>query len=168
MNLVSIIVLSNLSIINCYSNRILYYKNYANKYITKYIENHPNNIGKSVIDIGCNTGYSTLQYKPAGSVGVDESLDMLKIARQLHPNKVFYKGCLDTFGPSKCFDTALLSFTISSNDNWEGILKNTHRLSKNGIIIQDYNPVINYLEKKYYRNYKIRHVIDNKVSILII
>ena len=88
--------------------------------------------GLSVLDLGCGTGQLLAALKPARGVGIDFSSGMIDVARRNYPDLEFRVG--DIEDPSVLaaldgpFDVIVLSDTIGSLDDCEGMIGNLHGL----------------------------------------
>lgn len=90
----------------------------------------------TVLDLGCGVGLSTTSH------GVDTSIQMVAMARLLHPDKTFEVGNAETYGEDSGYDFVTL-FTFLHEVPMAGrhkILKNALRVASNAVIIADISP----------------------------
>ena len=74
--------------------------------------------GSSVLELGCSSGELIAALKPSEGVGVDFSLEALKIAESLHPEIDFILADAHSLDlPLKTFDFIILSELV--NDLWD-------------------------------------------------
>ncbi len=73
--------------------------------------------GQKVLEIGCGTGDLLAALKPQTGVGIDFSGEMIKRARNRHPEIRFIQADAHEPGLNESFDTIILSDTV--NDLWD-------------------------------------------------
>lgn len=121
-----------------------YYKNYRDKkddlfeseihFIYKFIENANN-----VLDVGCATGgmYKILSNlkKDIKYEGIDISKNLIKIASEEYPNINFQLGDGSSLEYEDNSYDGIISFGTTVHDqNWEKLLKECYRVTKNSFI----------------------------------
>ena len=85
-----------------YTEKILY--NYdVRKEILNMIESN-----KSILDVGCGTGFSTSSNK--GSIGIDTSKEMLNTAKLIFPKKKFSLSHIEEWNINDKFDVVTIMF----------------------------------------------------------
>jgi|TARA_B110000285_G_C14878399_1_gene492658 SAM-dependent methyltransferase len=94
----------------------------------------------SVCDFGCGVGIST--HDGVGSLGIDTSEEMYKVAINIFPRKRFEIGNAENYGDSNSFDYVSICFLFheAPSQGREAILENSLRICKKGIIIMDISP----------------------------
>lgn len=109
--------------------------------------------GKSVLEVGCGTGdlISILGTKEA--VGIDISLEMIKIAREKHSGIVFEAKIIENFESKIQFDYIFLADVIEHMENIPSAMEGLRKIcnSKTKVIFTYANPlwepILMFLEK---------------------
>ncbi len=73
--------------------------------------------GSSVIEFGCGTGDLLAAVAPSVGVGIDFSGEMLRLARERHPDLTFIEADVLGFEIDRTFDVVILSDLV--NDLWD-------------------------------------------------
>ncbi len=73
--------------------------------------------GQRVLEIGCSRGDLLAAMQPAYGVGIDFSADMIKLAREAHPELTFIEADAHTLALDETFDFIILSDLL--NDLWD-------------------------------------------------
>ena len=88
--------------------------------------------GQSVLELGCGQGDLLAALQPETGVGVDFSSEMVRRARERHPQFRFIHADVHELHLEECFDAIILSDLV--NDLWDvqNVLKRVHALSHPG------------------------------------
>lgn len=102
---------------------------------------------KSILDIGCGTGFSTSD--APGSLGIDTSIPMIEKARKLFPNKSFAVGHGEHWNTNEKYDivSAMFCFHEIPQESRKNVIKNCLKYAKEKFVIVDIAP--NYNPNKY-------------------
>jgi SAM-dependent methyltransferase len=73
--------------------------------------------GMRVLEVGCGTGDLLAALRPARGVGIDFSSEMVRVARERHPDLVFHQADAHDFDLGEKFDFVVCSDLI--NDLWD-------------------------------------------------
>jgi SAM-dependent methyltransferase len=73
--------------------------------------------GQSVLEIGCGRGDLLASVQPSCGVGLDLSGEMIRLAREAHPQLKFIEANAEDFTPTQTFDFIILSDLL--NDIWD-------------------------------------------------
>jgi SAM-dependent methyltransferase len=73
--------------------------------------------GMRVLEVGCGTGDLLAALRPAYGVGIDFSPEMVRLARERHPDLVFHQADAHDFDLGEQFDFVVCSDLI--NDLWD-------------------------------------------------
>src|SRR6201993_4769259 len=79
--------------------------------------------GMRVLEIGCGIGDLLAAVKPARGVGVDFSPEMIKLARQRHPELEFHVADAAEFSADEKFDYILLSDLVNDLQDVQAVLE---------------------------------------------
>jgi ubiquinone/menaquinone biosynthesis C-methylase UbiE len=80
--------------------------------IHEFIQKHMFMAGKTLLDVACGTGtHAGLLCKYYGIVGMDLNQNMLKVAREKHPEIHFLKGDMKSFDLNRKFDAVTCLFS---------------------------------------------------------
>lgn len=122
---------------------------YERPYMTAHL---PNVTGRTVLDLGCATGYYTKYCLDRGAdvICVDASRKMVENTVTLCDGKV--RGYVHdiaqpfTFLDSASIDVVVCSLVLHYVENWEATLNECHRVLKNGgrCIVSTHHPVNDY------------------------
>jgi len=97
-----------------YYDAIYSFKNYekeADK-IHQLIQQHKPSSGRTLLDVACGTGGHLVFLRQHYEVeGLDANPDMLKIARQKHPDLTFHQADMTSFNLKRKFDTIICLFS---------------------------------------------------------
>lgn len=133
---------------------------------------------RSVLELGCGTGYVLDQLRPAHGVGIDQSSALIDYGRQQYPRldlRVMDAACLDLGGQT--FDFVLISDTIGHFDDVQQVFSRLHAVCRpdTRIIIthrnQLWNPVLNLAEAlglkmpEYRQNWLDRGDLENLLDV---
>lgn len=92
--------------------------------------------GKEVLSIGCGPGEDSQHLKAQGarrSVGIDISQELIKIARQNHPDCEFEVMDMEHLMlPDSSFDFAFSSLALHYIEDWTRTMSEVHRVLKPG------------------------------------
>lgn len=91
-------------------------------------------VGKTVLDVGCGIGYLCEYIHDVVYLGVDQSADMLKRARERYPNVRFMQGNLYTVELPK-FDTVVCLDVLHHQHALEPALSKLKSLAKKCLIV---------------------------------
>ena len=129
--------------------------------------------GRVVLEIGCGTGDLLAAIKPSRGIGIDLSLEMVKIAKNKYPQYTFIVGDAENLCLSEKFDYVIMSDLIGHlQDIWQA-LQEVHRIahSETKLLITYYNfvwePVLRLGENlgwkmpQGYQNWLGKHDINN-------
>ncbi|MBN2308516.1 MAG: glycosyltransferase [Candidatus Hydrogenedentes bacterium] len=76
--------------------------------------------GASVLQIGCGTGDLLAALRPSRGVGVDFSPEMIRIAREKHPELTFVEGDAESLPVDEAFDFIIMSNVVGDlYDIWQ-------------------------------------------------
>src|SRR3989344_1230432 len=106
-----------------------------------------------LLDIGCGYGKDLAHFNKQGceTYGIDISSEMLKLAREIVPQAHLDQGSFENL-PYKdnYFDFVFSRYAIQHSHNVEGVLKETHRVLKEGgdLVFLVTHPMRHYFEKK--------------------
>ena len=110
-----------------YYDAIYSFKNYrkeADK-IHQLIQQHKRSSGRTLLDVACGTGGHLAFLRQHYEVeGLDVNPDMLKIARQRHPDLTFHRADMASFSLNRKFDAIICLFSSI------GYVKTRQRLNK--------------------------------------
>jgi len=100
----------------------------------------------SIIELGCGTGTILRGLAPhfQDLAGLDQSAEMLEVARHKLPAATFYQGTIASFQLDRTFDVALCIFDtinhLTDFDNWRSMFTSTREhLNPGGLFIFDLN-----------------------------
>ena len=97
--------------------------------------------GSRVLELGCANGDLLAAVKPSFGVGVDFSVEMIRLASRKHPNLYFALGDVHELSFQKQFDIIILSDLL--NDLWDvqRVLENLRKFCHSGtrVVINFYN-----------------------------
>ena len=97
-----------------YYDAIYSFKNYqkeADK-IHQLIQQHKRSPGRTLLDVACGTGsHLTFLRQHYDVEGLDVNPDMLKTARQKHPDLTFHQGDMTSFGLNRKYDAIICLFS---------------------------------------------------------
>lgn len=97
-----------------YYDAIYSFKNYqkeADK-IHELIQQHKRSSGRSLLDVACGTGgHLTFLRQHYGVEGLEVNPDMLKMARQKHPDLTFHQADMTGFNLKRKFDAIICLFS---------------------------------------------------------
>ncbi|MBO0939166.1 glycosyltransferase [Fibrella sp. HMF5335] len=100
--------------------------NYYYKSLTRFLQyNVP--AGKSVLEVGCGTGYMLNALQPSRGMGIDIRADLIEFARTTYPDLIFKQQ--DANQPDfdgETFDYIILSDTIGYLDDVQQVLVQLH------------------------------------------
>jgi ubiquinone/menaquinone biosynthesis C-methylase UbiE len=114
---------------NCFK----YSRYLLDKWLNKFIPADGN--GKTMLDLGCGTGYHLKQYRERGFelTGVDGSAEMLKEARKINPEIEFYQGDVAKIPlPDASFDFVVCIEVLRYLPDIQPCLKEIARVLKPG------------------------------------
>src|SRR5581483_2823873 len=95
-----------------------YYQRYLRKYFTFLIPP-----GLRVLELGCGLGDLLAAVKPARGVGVDFSGEMIKLARERHPELEFHVADAAEFSAGEKFDYIILSDLVNDLPDVQAVLE---------------------------------------------
>ena len=140
---------------------------YYNKKMIEFMRFHiPSN--KSVLEIGCGTGYLLDAINPYKGVGIDFSKEMIKIASRKYPHLRFINANAINYKLREKFDYIIFSDTIGYLDDVQAVLKNIRQncTHKTRVIIATYNclwePLLKFFE---FLGLKMKEPFTNWLSI---
>jgi SAM-dependent methyltransferase len=120
--------------------------------------------GRSVLEIGCGAGQLLAALKPARGVGIDLSLNMVRVARERYPQLDFRVDNLENLQLDEKFDYVVISDLLGFLYDVQCSLENLRRVCtpRTRIVISHYNflwePVLNAGE---YLDLKARQPVQN-------
>src|SRR5579883_793943 len=79
--------------------------------------------GLRVLELGCGLGDLLASLKPARGVGVDFSPEMVKLARQRHPELEFHVADAVEFSAPEKFDYIILSDLVNDLPDVQAVLE---------------------------------------------
>src|SRR5579871_1221176 len=82
--------------------------------------------GLRVLEIGCGIGDLLASVKPARGVGVDFSPEMIKLARERHPELDFQVADAAEFTAGEKFDYIILSDLVNDLPDVQAVLERLH------------------------------------------
>src|SRR4051812_28825467 len=85
-----------------------YYQRFLRRYFSFLIMP-----GQRVLEMGCGLGDLLASLKPARGVGIDVSSEMIKIARNRHPELEFHAADAAEFQSDEQFDCIILSDLVN-------------------------------------------------------
>ncbi len=109
--------------------------------------------GSSVLELGCGTGDLLASLLPARGVGVDFSAEILKLARERHPELEFIEADVHMLELNETFDYVLLSNLIGDLVDVQRVLVRLESVctERTRIIVTDFNylwsPLVKLAEK---------------------
>ncbi len=147
------------------------------------IEKHKHSSGRTLLDVACGTGGHIAHLKQRYEVeGLDLDQNMVRIAREKHPEIIFHQGDLVDFDLRKKFDVVMCLFGsigyAKTKPRLEQAIRNMARhLLPGGVLIiepwitpGDFKP--NYLRSIFVDHPELRiarmnvSAVEDKVSIL--
>jgi ubiquinone/menaquinone biosynthesis C-methylase UbiE len=135
---------------HAYERQAVYYdaiyeaqgKNYLNEaeQIRKVIEKYKKTSGNGLLDVGCGTGGHFPYLREWYSLeGLDIDDQMLKVARQRHPDITFHQGDMVNFDLGKQFDVVTCLFSAigyaMTVPNLQSAIKSLERHTKPGGVV---------------------------------
>lgn len=119
-----------------YRKKYKYYWKNIITYCNYYIQDND-----TVLEVGCGTGDSLAELKGAEKTGIDFSLEMIKIAKEKHPEIEFHHMLAEKIILDKQFDIILLTGVIGYFDNVLDVLNSIKTVchNKTKVIISYYN-----------------------------
>lgn len=118
---------------NPYQNCFVYSRKRLNEWLDKFLPERGN--GKSMLDVGCGTGYHMERYRLRGFklTGVDGSEDMLRQARVLNPEIEFHQSDVDRITlPDSTYDYELCIEVLRYLPDIAPCVREIHRTLKSG------------------------------------
>ncbi len=103
---------------------VRYYQSYLRKYFTFVIPP-----GLRVLELGCGIGDLLAAVKPARGMGVDFSPEMLKLARERHPELEFQNADAANFSTGEKFDYIILSDLVNDLPDVQAVLERLQAVS---------------------------------------
>ena len=102
---------------------------------------------KSILDIGCGTGFSTSD--APGSMGIDTSIPMIEKARRLFPNKMFSVAHGEHWNSDTKYDivSAMFCFHEIPQQSRKSVIQNCLKYAKEKFVVIDIAP--NYTPNPY-------------------
>ncbi len=99
-----------------------------------------NGFNKTVLDMGCGTGFSTSD--GFGCVGIDASEEMIEEAMRQFPGKIFEIGHAEYYEPEKEYDVVTCMFLMHEAPGFarRRIINNAKKIAKEKVIIVDICP----------------------------
>jgi len=121
------------------------------EFIQERIQTH-NPEAKTVLELGCGTGSILKRLEDYDRYGIDESKEMLEVAKENVPEGTFLKADITDFSIRKEFDVVLCMFDtlnhLLSFNEWKQLFHNVkEHLATDGVFIFDMNT-----ERKFRRN----------------
>lgn len=159
----------------------------ANERLTVATANIVKLTGKKVIDVGCGDGVYTnelfKQYHPKQIIGVDSSINAIKLAQVLHSKneRIQFKTCsiYDLNRSFSHFDIAIVRGVIHHVENPQKAIASVTKIASDIIILEPngYNPILKIVERislyhrihkeKSYFPYQIRKWLEeNKFKVI--
>ena len=126
------------SLIAPFFTKYLDYTVYGRNIREEVIESQDKN--KSILDIGCGTGFSTSYNK--NSLGLDASEEMINTAKLIFPDKNFKQHHIEYWKPDKNYDITTIMFMFHEVPNFarKNIVKKIKEFTKEKIIVVDISP----------------------------
>lgn len=128
---------------------------------------------KRILEIGSGTGNLTAYFEKNGFeyVGLELSLEMLKIAKQKNPNSIFINDDMRSFKYEKLVSAIIMTGrTISylcSNDDVNSTLISVHNnLEKGGVFCFDFIDANRFVPEIYYGKEVIHEAVHNEIHYL--
>ena len=120
-----------------FTDRMVYGEDIRKRVLNMFDKN------KSIIDIGCGTGFSTSDSN--GSLGIDTSEPMILKARKLFPKKNFEVAHAEQWSSDKRYDiaTAMFCFHEIPRTSRINVIENLLKNVKEKIVIVDISPCYN-------------------------
>lgn len=109
--------------------------------------------GARVLELGCGVGDLLASLKPARGFGVDFSPEMVKLARQRHPELEFQVADALEFSSNEKFDYILLADLVNDLPDVQAVLERLHTVATphTRVVINFFSnlwrPILNTLEK---------------------
>ena len=109
--------------------------------------------GSRVLEVGCGIGDLLAAVKPSRGLGLDFSPEMIKLARERHPELEFQVADAVEFSGSEKFDYIILSDLVNDLPDVQAVLERLHTCARAGtrLVINFFNtvwrPVLNASEK---------------------
>ncbi len=97
-----------------YYDRIYSFKNYQKEAekVHSLVQQHKRSSGRTLLDVACGTGgHLAFLKEHYEAEGLDLNPDMLKIARQKHPNLIFHQADIADFKLDRKFDIIICLFS---------------------------------------------------------
>jgi len=122
----------------------------------------------SILELGCATGDLIGNLSPSYGVGVDISDEMIKIAKKRFPRVNFVCSDVESFDTKKKFDYIIISGTLNSVYNIQGLLEKILNFCTpdTRIIVNIYNqlwnPILKFSQKS---KLKMPEIFFNSISI---
>ncbi|WP_282036936.1 bifunctional class I SAM-dependent methyltransferase/glycosyltransferase family 2 protein [Saccharicrinis aurantiacus] len=132
---------------NKYRKNRAYYWNSISKYCNYFIQED-----SSVLEVGCGTGDLLQTINCKRKVGIDFSIEMIKLAKEQHSEIEFHEMEAENISLNEKFDVIILSNVIGLLPDIEHVFKQLHNVThpKTRIIVTYYNrlwePIIRFAE----------------------
>jgi SAM-dependent methyltransferase len=109
--------------------------------------------GSRVLEVGCGIGDLLAALKPARGVGLDFSPEMIRLARERHPELEFQVADAVEFSRTEKFDYIILSDLVNDLPDVQAVLERLHTCARAGtrLVLNFFNtlwrPILNASEK---------------------
>ncbi|MBS1807108.1 MAG: methyltransferase domain-containing protein [Acidobacteria bacterium] len=116
-----------------YQNCFVYSRKRLNEWLDQFLP--PRGDGLEMLDVGCGTGYHMARYRARGFrlTGIDGSADMLRQARELNPDIVFYQSDVDRLPVAEtAFDLAFSIEVLRYLPDIQPCVREIHRILRPG------------------------------------
>lgn len=134
-----------LNYVNC-AARDFCQKHYEFRAFKQYLKkNHIDLINKTILDVGCGSGYSSLlimeEFQPDELFAFDALPEEIELAKQRRvPANLFVGDVIHTMLPSKKFDAVFAFAVLHHVPEWRTALKEINRVLKYGGVLLLHEP----------------------------
>ena len=105
--------------------------------------------GKKVLEVGCSTGDLLNAVEPQLGVGIDLSVESIKVAQEKYPRFKFFAGEISQFSSAEKFDVVILSGLLGELDDIQDFFEKLKKFCTKDtrIVIEYYSYFWQYILK---------------------